>query len=38
MDLIRYLSMERLIKNNKNLENPFGTMLEILSDYLYGKY
>ncbi|KAL4430078.1 hypothetical protein ABPG74_013525 [Tetrahymena malaccensis] len=38
LDLIKFLSMERLIKNNKQKIQPQQTMLEILTDYLFSKF
>lgn len=35
IELIRLLSMERLIKNNKMKEQPKMTMIEILTEYLF---
>lgn len=38
IDLIRYLSIEKLIKMNKGKNTPKNTLLEIIVDYLHGKY
>ena len=38
IDLIRYLSIEKLIKMNKEKVMPKNTLLEIIVDYLHGKY
>jgi predicted HAD superfamily phosphohydrolase YqeG len=38
IELIRYLSMERLVKNNRTRERPHETLLEVLTEYLHHKY
>ncbi len=38
IELIRFLSMEKLIKQNKAKSSPFPTILEVLTDYLFGKF
>jgi len=38
IDLIKYLAIEKLIKMNKEKQHPQNTLLEIIVDYLHGKY
>lgn len=38
IDLIKYLAIEKLIKINKEKTVPHNTLLEIIVDYLHGKF
>jgi len=38
IDLVKFLSMERLVRINKMKTQPHATLVEILTEYLFSKF